>query len=275
MPAVDEVRDADLAGDLALLVEAAREAGRIAMRYFKQNQEVWMKGGTSPVSEADYAVDKFLRETLLSARPDYGWLSEETADGAARLDARRTFVVDPIDGTRGFLEGQSRWCVSVAVVEAGRSIAGVLECPARQETFSALPNAGAFKNGARLAVRKPGPRPEIGGPKIMLDALPEEMRDRVKRTAYIPSLAYRVAMVADGALDASFVKPNSHDWDLAAADLILREAGGRLLDEHGRPPTYGGAETRHGALVAGSGDLLAIMAGVIRVGDGRKPLEMV
>lgn len=245
------------------------------MRYFKQNQEVWMKGGTSPVSEADYAVDKFLRETLLSARADYGWLSEETADGAARLDARRTFVVDPIDGTRGFLEGQSRWCVSIAVVEAGRPVAGVLECPARQETFSALPNAGAFKNGARLAVRKPGPTPEIGGPKVMLDALPETLRDRVKRTAYIPSLAYRVAMVADGALDASFVKPNSHDWDLAAADLILHEAGGNLLDEHGRRPAYGGAEIRHGALVAGSGDLLATMAGVIRAGEGRKPFEMV
>ncbi len=275
MPAVDDVRNTDLAEDLALLVAAAREAGQIAMRYFKQNQEVWMKAGISPVSEADFAVDKFLRETLLLARPDYGWLSEETVDAAARLDARRTFVVDPIDGTRGFLEGQSRWCVSIAVVEGGRSIAGVLECPARQETFTALPKAGAFKNGALLAVRKLGRQPEIGGPKNMIDALPSDIRDRVKRTAYIPSLAYRVAMIADGTLDASFVKPNSHDWDLAAADLILREAGGRLLDQHGRPPTYAGAEIRHGALVAGSGDLLAAMAEVIRAGDGRKPFEMV
>jgi myo-inositol-1(or 4)-monophosphatase len=138
-----------------------------------------------------------------------------------------------------------------------------------------LPNAGAFKNGRRLEVRKPGQDREIGGPKIMLDALPQEVRDRLKRSAYIPSLAYRVAMVADGGLDGSFVKPNSHDWDLAAADLILREAGGRLLNEHGKAPSYGGAEIRHGALVAGSGDLLAIMAGVIRVGDGQRPLEMV
>lgn len=275
MPAVDDVRDVGLKGDLALLAEAAREAGRIAMRFFKQSPEVWMKGGTSPVSEADYAVDRFLRDMLISARPDYGWLSEETADGAARLDARRTFVVDPIDGTRGFLEGQSRWCVSVAVVEAGRSIAGVLECPARQETFSASPESGAFKNGVRLTVRNSGPRPEIGGPKVMIDALPKDLRERAKRAEYIPSLAYRVAMVADGGLDASFVKANSHDWDLAAADLILREAGGSILDEHGRPPTYGGAEIRHGALVAGSGDLLTTMAGVIRVRDGRKPFEMV
>ena len=118
--------------DLSLLRAAAVEAGRIALGYFRQNPEVWLKGGSSPVSEADYAVDRYLKETLLAARPDYGWLSEETADHPARLASRRTFVVDPIDGTRGFLEGGSRWCVSVAVVEAGRSVAGVIEAPVRQ-----------------------------------------------------------------------------------------------------------------------------------------------
>ena len=153
MPAASEIDTADISADLALLVEAAQEAGRIAMRYFKNDPEVWMKGGTSPVSEADYAVDAFLRETLLDARPDYGWLSEETIDDAARLSARRTFVVDPIDGTRGFLEGNSRWCVSVAVVELGNSLAGVLECPARKETFAAKLGGGAFRNGIRVISR--------------------------------------------------------------------------------------------------------------------------
>ena len=133
MPAVDQLGDADLAADLTLLVDAAREAGQIALRFFKQSPEVWLKGGTSPVSEADYAADSFLNEALIAARPDYGWLSEEAADNAARLSARRTFVVDPIDGTRGFLEGRREWCVSIAVVENGRPIAGVLECPARRK----------------------------------------------------------------------------------------------------------------------------------------------
>ena len=128
MPAPDTVISAG--EDLALLRDAAREAGIIAMRYFGNNPQVWMKGGTSPVSEADHAADAYLRDTLLSARPDYGWLSEETADNPVRLSARRTFVVDPIDGTRGFLEGLRSWCVSVAVVEDGRTLAGVLECPA-------------------------------------------------------------------------------------------------------------------------------------------------
>ena len=265
MPAVDQLSATDLTGDLALMLDAAREAGRIALSYFKQSPEVWLKGGTSPVSEADYAADRYLHETLLAARPDYGWLSEERADDAARLAARRTFVVDPIDGTRGFLEGRRDWCISVAVVEQGRSIAGVLECPARKETFSAVLGGGAFKNGRRLAVGEPQAVALIGGPAEFVNALPQETHQRVKRAEYVPSLAYRLAMVADGSLDASFVKPNSHDWDLAAADLILREAGGGLFDEHGKAPAYGGAEIRHGALVAGSGALLAVMARTIGV----------
>jgi myo-inositol-1(or 4)-monophosphatase len=263
LPAADVTPDPALAAELALLRETAVEAGRIAMRYFRNDPEVWLKSGTSPVSEADYAVDNYLRDTLLAARPDYGWLSEETVDGAARLDARRTFVVDPIDGTRGFLEGGSQWCVCIAVVEAGEPLAGILECPARGETFWATTGAGAYKNGAPITVRAPGEPIRIAGPKPMFDALPAELRARAHRVAHVPSLAYRLAMVADGALDASFVKANAHDWDIAAADLILREAGGRLLNARGKTPLYGGADIRHGELVAGSGPMLAQIAGVI------------
>ena len=242
------------------------------MRYFRQSPEVWMKTGQSPVSEADYAVDRFLRETLLAARPDYGWLSEETVDTGERLGARRTFVVDPIDGTRGFLEGKVVWCVSIAVVEDGRPIVGVLECPARGETFRAEAGRGALKNDVALAIRPVGDSPEIAGPKAMLDALPLPLRDAIRRHRYVPSLAYRIAMIADGALDATFVKSNSQDWDLAAADLILHEAGGAIRDERGSRLTYGGRETKHGALVAGSGKLLDTMAAVIAA-DSRNGSE--
>ncbi|MBL8579432.1 MAG: 3'(2'),5'-bisphosphate nucleotidase CysQ [Mesorhizobium sp.] len=268
MPAVDDAINAgvaaDLAADLALLKEATREAGKIAMRYFRQNPEVWLKGGSSPVSEADYAADKFLRETLLAARPDYGWLSEETADDAARLKARRTFIIDPIDGTRGFLDGRREWCVSAAVTEGGRPLVGVLECPAKNETYLAKANGGAFRDGKPLRIGAPRSPPVVGGPVSMINAMPPALRDRVKRAEYIPSLAYRIAMVADGRLDATFIKPNSQDWDLAAADLILHEAGGAILDDGGVSPTYGGRETVHGLLVAGSGELLAAMGRTIR-----------
>ncbi|MDX8518123.1 3'(2'),5'-bisphosphate nucleotidase CysQ [Mesorhizobium dulcispinae] len=267
MPALDQLASSEAREDLDLLRDAAREAGAIAMRYFGNNPQVWMKGGTSPVSEADHAADAYLRETLLKERPGYGWLSEETADDHARLSARRTFVVDPIDGTRGFLDGLHSWCVSVAVVEDGRSLAGVLECPAKQETYWALPGEGAFLNGKRIHVRALGDTVDIGGPKPLVDRMPEAWQGRLRRMPYIPSLAYRLAMIANGKLDATFVKPSAHDWDIAAADLILSEAGGALLDRSGERPRYAGEVINHGALAAGSGELLDVLAGVIAGAD--------
>jgi myo-inositol-1(or 4)-monophosphatase len=263
LQAVDQAETAAAADDLPLLRDAAREAGEIALRYFRQSPEVWMKTGQSPVSEADFAVDRYLRETLTAARPHYGWLSEETLDSPERLGVQRVFVVDPIDGTRGFLDGKTEWCVSIAVVDDGTPVAGVLECPARHETFTATRGMGAEKNGAPLKVRDIGAAPEIAGPKQMINSMPQKWLDRCRPVSYIPSLAYRIAMIADGKLDATFVKHNAQDWDLAAADLILREAGGKVLTYKGKPPVYGGAVTTHGKLVAGSGRLLEVMGRVI------------
>jgi myo-inositol-1(or 4)-monophosphatase len=268
LPAVKETILPDAEQELALLRDAAREAGAIAMRYFGKNPEVWMKEGASPVSEADYAADAYLRDTLLAARPHYGWLSEETADDPSRLSARRTFVVDPIDGTRGFLQGLDTWCVSVAIVGAGKTLAGVLECPAKREPYVALPGKGAFLNGRRIQIAKPRARMEIAGPRTMIDRLPANWQPQLIRAPHLPSLAYRLAMVASGALAATFVKPNAHDWDIAAADLILREAGGSLIARDGSAPAYGGEVIRHGVLAAGSGDLFAAMATVIAAIDG-------
>lgn len=256
MPAIDESTPAD---DLVLITAAAKEAGRIALGFFNNSPEVWLKGGTSPVSEADYAVDRYLRETLTAARPAYGWLSEETADSAGRLSTRRTFVVDPIDGTRAFLDGRSTWCVSIAVVENGRPLAGVLDCPAKEEVFVARLGGGATKNDRPIRVNAPRRPALIAGPRPMLDGAEAHIRLQVTRAPYIPSLAYRLGMVAEGALDATFIKPNSHDWDLAAAELILAEAGGELCEPTGAPPVYATINPRHGALAAGSGPLLRSM----------------
>lgn len=262
MPA-SETTISPLAADLALIREAAREAGAIAMRHFRNDPDVWMKNGVSPVSAADIAVDTFLRETLSLARPGYGWLSEETVDNPDRLSARRTFVVDPIDGTRAFIEGKRTWCVSIAVVEDGLPLAGVLDCPAKEEIYEAEAHGPALLNGKAIAVAAGGAGDlRVAGPKPMLRQAPAWMRAGPD-IPYIPSLAYRIAMVASGALDATFVKPNSHDWDLAAADLILRRAGGGLIERDGTPPFYAGADPRHGALAAGSGRLLTEMADVI------------
>lgn len=250
--------------DLDLIKGAAREAAQIAMRYFRQDPETWLKEGDSPVTEADIAVDRFLRKLLLSARPDYGWLSEETADNPERLSARRTFVVDPIDGTRAFIGGSSQWCVSIAIVENGRPVAGVLDCPARDEIYLAGASGEATRNGEAILVASPSGAYRVAGPRTLIDQVPDALRHTFEKVSYVPSLAYRLALVASGAIDATFVKASAHDWDLAAADLILSRAGGRILNEKMAQPLYAGRETAHGVLIAGSADLLTVLAPTIR-----------
>jgi myo-inositol-1(or 4)-monophosphatase len=181
-------------------------------------------------------------------------------DDHRRMSSRRTFVIDPIDGTRGFLDGNRSWCVSLAIVDRGEPVAGVLECPARAETYAAAAGSRARRNGEVIRVRESGEHPEVAGSKAMIDAMPLPWRDAFRRIPHVPSLAYRLAMIAAGDLDATFVKPNSHDWDLAAADVILREAGGAILTESRVAPRYASGDPRHGTLVAGSGALLRAMA---------------
>jgi myo-inositol-1(or 4)-monophosphatase len=254
--------------DLELIREAAEGAGRIALSYFKQTPQIWMKTGNSPVTEADLAADKYLKDMLLTARPDYGWISEETHDERAASPRQRFFVVDPIDGTRAFIEGSDVWCVSVAVIENGRPVAGVLECPARSEIITALPGLGAQQNGNAIRVQAETRPFKVAGPSAFLKRLPEHFLASMVHAPYVASLAYRIAMVARGDIAGTFVRPNSHDWDLAAADLILSEAGGNVLTAEGKALTYGLRNTstgdyRHGALVAASGLLMDNMLDVV------------
>lgn len=253
----------DMSEDLALLRDAAAEAGRIAMRYFRRDPKVSWKAGMSPVTEADVHADAYLRETLIAARPDYGWLSEETADTPDRLSRKRTFVVDPIDGTKAFIDGRDLWCVSVAVVENGQSLAGVLDCPARAEVFEASRGQGSFLNGRKLMIGPPLALPRMSGAKALVAAYGEKAGVVPEHTGHVPSLAYRIAIIADNRLNATFIKPNAHDWDLAAADLILIEAGGEVLRADGMRPEYARADTRHGILVAGHKTMMDTMLGVV------------
>ncbi|NML74651.1 3'(2'),5'-bisphosphate nucleotidase CysQ [Rhizobium sp. S-51] len=243
----------DWQADLALIAEAARAAGAVALGHFGQSPEVWWKnGGHSPVSAADYAANQCLEERLRSARPAYGWLSEETDDDPARLACETLFVVDPIDGTRAFINGRKTWCVSVAVVHGGRPVAGALVAPALDEEFLAVVDGPALKNGKPISVatHRPEERLKVATPQDIVAGFDAVIRDRIERVEHIPSLAYRLAMVADGRIDATLVKRNSHDWDLAAADLILERAGGRLVDLDGEALRYNRPEVSHGELCA-------------------------
>ena len=239
--------------DLDLLQDTALEAGAIAMRYFRKDPKVWWKEGNSPVSEADFAVDDFLKARLLSARPEFGWVSEEMQDRTETV-CESFFVVDPIDGTRAYLRGEDTWCVSIALVTAGRPVIGVIVAPSLEETFTATADGAAFMNGRPCHASRPETEAEL---KL---AMPDSMRKMLQNDGAepfhamksVPSLAYRVALVADGRLDGTLVRPNANDWDIAAADLLLERAGGRLTDGRGRRLLYTSAPRRHGLLMAAS-----------------------
>lgn len=252
--------------DLALIRQAAREAGDIALGYFGHSPEVWWKNeGRSPVSAADFASNDRLQSLLLGSRPGYGWLSEETDDDAVRLTRDRLFVVDPIDGTRAFINGEKTWCVSVAVVRQGKPVAGVLYAPALEEEFVATAGGPALKNGQPISVsiEKPGEQRQIAVAEDMLGQFAPGFRQTLNRIRHVPSLAYRLAMVADGRIDGTVVKRNSHDWDLAAADIILERAGGRLVDLDGRRLVYNRQAVTQGVLCGGAEHVLeSLVAGL-------------
>jgi myo-inositol-1(or 4)-monophosphatase len=247
----------DHAAELELLIGASRAAGEAALRYFRNGVEVfWKNGGTSPVTAADHAANDILKARLLGARPAYGWLSEESEDDPARLDRARVFIVDPIDGTRAFMNGKDTWCVSAALAERGETLAGVLFAPALGELYVATADGRVEKNGVplRVADADANGRFRISASDQLINSLAVDPKD-IERLSRIPSLAYRLAMIADARMDATLVMPNSHDWDLAAAHLILGNAGGKLTDTAGRPLRFNAAVPRHGVLVAASGPL--------------------
>ncbi len=247
------------ATDLPLLIDAAHEAGRIATRYTGTQAQRWDKpDGAGPVTEADLAVNAMLERDLRAARPDYGWLSEETEDSPDRLDKNRVFIIDPIDGTRSFAEGSRTWAHSIAVAEAGEVTAAVIYLPMRDLIYAASKGQGATLNGTAIqasAVRDM-PEAEVLAAKPNLDprhwqggSVPDFQR------VYRPSLAYRMALVAQGRFDGMLTLRPSWEWDIAAGDLILREAGGRCTDRNGQNLRFNNAHPRLNGVVAAGPDL--------------------
>jgi myo-inositol-1(or 4)-monophosphatase len=244
------------------LIAAAREAGAMALDYFRPGARttarIDAKAGGSPVTQADLAVDAFLKARLGVEFANAGWLSEETEDDPRRLACARLLIVDPIDGTRAFLAGDPRWAVSIALVVDGRPVAGVVHAPALGETYAAARGCGATLNGAPIVVSAATSLRDarIAGPRPMVDSIARAAGVFFDAQPKIPSLAYRMALVARGALDLGLAAEKSHDWDIAAVDLVLDEAGGRLVEASGAPLSYNGAETRHGVLYGAPSSLV-------------------
>ena len=243
------------ARDAALLTRAVQEAGRLALSLFRTELKNWIKGASSPVSEADIAVNDLLEERLRSATPDYGWLSEESADDASRLGKRLTWIVDPIDGTRAYLAGREDWCVSVALVEKTAPVLAAVYAPATEEFFFAARGQGATRNDTAVHATAGTDFvfPRMAGPKPLVQRL-SPTADEITLYPRIGSLALRLCRVAQGHLDAAFAGGQSRDWDLAAANLIVQEADGKMTALSGDAIEYNRREVSHGVLVAAGRD---------------------
>lgn len=241
-----------LAEDDALLRRAVRDAGELALTYFRQQITVNTKPDGSEVSEADLAVNAALKRDLLTPRPTYGWLSEECEDDRERLKARRVWIVDPIDGTRAFLRYLPEWTISAALVEDGVPVLGVVFNPAKQEFFHTISGQGATLNGERIHVST---QSTIAGSRVIASG--GLFKKRIWKdpwpdveTEWVNSVAYRIALVACGRADATISLTGKSEWDIAAAQLILEEAGGVITDHHGGPLAYNLANPRFTSVIA-------------------------
>jgi len=224
-----------------------RDAGRIAASRCGSAFNRWEQVPGHPVCDIDLEVDAFLRERLTALDSEAGWLSEETLDVSDRMERRRLWVVDPIDGTRDYLRRRPGWCVSVALVEERVPLIGVLDAPARGEHWTAEKGGGARRNGEPLKVSG---RRGLSGARVPADRLPEADRDLVA-VAKPNSIALRIALVAAGEADLVATLRWGFEWDIAAAALIAAEAGATVSGALGQPLAFNSARGEaFGVLVA-------------------------
>lgn len=223
----------DYRQDLELAVRAAREAGRDVLGYFGEDHEVTYKSPDQPLTDADLRADAILKRVLLGARPADGWLSEETMDSPDRLARDRVWIVDPIDGTKSFIERRPEYVVCVALAVRGEVEVGVVFNPSTHELFHAVRGEGAFRGSAPIHV-SPGSRSLLASRSDLRSGEFDALRDAWEPTP-LGSTAFKMVKVADGTAAAYVSRGPKSEWDLAAAALIVEEAGGVVSDAAGEP----------------------------------------
>jgi myo-inositol-1(or 4)-monophosphatase len=225
----------DAAADLELAVLAAREAGAIVMKSFRTEQEVTHKSPDQPLTQADLAADAAIKRILLGNRPEYGWLSEETADNAARLQREYVWIVDPIDGTRSYIAGYPEFAISIGLAENDRALVGVVFNPATDEMFAARRGAGAWRvGGAALNVERAANARALVASRSEIrkgELAPFASAFAISGTG---STAYKMMKVAAGDAQVFVSRGPKSEWDVCAGVLIVEEAGGRATDLKGR-----------------------------------------
>ena len=249
------------AHDLHLLEDSVRAAGAIARDIFARSCETWSKSDGSPVTEADIAVNTYLTGALRGARPEYAWLSEENEDDKSRFEAQRVFVVDPIDGTLAFVKRRPHFTICVAVVENERPVCSCVYNPITDECYTAAAGEGALLNGERIHVSA---AETLEGCNMLASkaTFNHPRWDQPWPPMHVEkpnSIAYRVAQVASGKFDAAITMAALHDWDLAAADLVICEAGGLLTSVEGAAPRYNREDVVQPSALAAGPKLHAVL----------------
>ena len=232
--------------ELSIAIDAAINAGGVILSYYKADYEIKDKGYHNPVTTADHAADTLLKEILTDSYPEYGWLSEETVDSEKRLKRDRVWVVDPLDGTKEFIEGVPHFVVSVALVENGEPILGVLYNPVTTETFTAVKGQGARLDGKKI---KCSEKQDLNKMVIFnsrsetKSGLWDSFSDTFKELKAIGSVAYKLGLTAAGRADIFASLRPKNEWDICAGNCIINEAGGKLVDLHGNARQYNSPDT--------------------------------
>ena len=232
--------------DLKLAIDASFKAGEIIMQYYCADYEIKEKGYHNPVTTADNEADSYLKSTLMSARPQYGWLSEETVDSKSRLSKERVWIVDPLDGTKEFIEGVPQFVVSIALVEKGTPIIGVLHNPVTKETFHAVKGKGTYLDGNvyRCSIK------DSTTDMLILNSrsetrkgLWEPYKQYFKELKPIGSVAYKMGLTATGKADIFVTLRPKNEWDVCAGTCLINEAGGKVIDLNGKELTFNNQKT--------------------------------
>ena len=239
---------AEFQADAELLFSAVQDAGAMGLELSRQNVRNWAKPDGSTVTEADLQIDAFLKSRLHGARPDYGWLSEESNDTPDRLSRNRLWIVDPIDGTNSFVNGTDGWCIGAALIEDGQPILAALYQPKADLFYAAALGHGAFCNRVSM---KPNDGSGFAGATLLGTGRALKLLPGVEAAASpnIP-LLLRLAHVASGKADIALSLGMRNDWDLAAGHLLVQEAGGLITQSTGVLMIYNQLVPKQNGLLA-------------------------
>jgi myo-inositol-1(or 4)-monophosphatase len=243
--------------ELEVLRKAVRQAGQQALKLAAEGFETHIKKDRSPVTTADLAVNQILHEVLLAAFPHDAWLSEETPDDPRRLENKRVWIIDPIDGTKYFMRGVPQYAISVALVESHQPVVAAVYNPATDELFSAVRGMGAWLNGQPIHVTPA----RDGRPLILVNppALERGVFRAIEAAAEcrpMGSIAYTLALVSAGRADATLNLDGLNEWDVAGGVLLIEEAGGTVMDRNGSPLSFNQSKTTIRGILAADKDLL-------------------